>query len=124
MLPLCRGFTGEVALRHEPARLDECEEAREPVGMAQAAGDSSIGVLLSRSDVALVLEALDSHEYWQIGDVLPRNDGMVWVPGDCVGPYDRYWRDEQPTERQADAIEQVRRCRALAERLRLAGAGE
>jgi hypothetical protein len=80
-------------------------------------------VPLSLDDVALLLEALDSHEYWQIGDVLPRNDGMVWIPGDCVGSVDRYWEDEEPTEEQAEAIDAVRRCRELAERLRASFAG-
>ena len=77
-------------------------------------------VHLSLSELALLLDALDSHEYWQIGDVLPRNDGMVWIPGDCVGAFDRYWQDEEPTDDQMDAIEEVRRCRELAERLRRA----
>lgn len=77
-------------------------------------------VQLSTDDLTLLLDALDSHEYWQIGDVLPRNDGMVWIPGDSVGTVDRYWEDEASTEEQADAIEQVRRCRELAERIRLA----
>jgi len=77
-------------------------------------------VQLSAGDLTLLLEALDSHEYWQLGDSLPRNDGMVWIPGDSVGVGDRYWLDEDPTEEQADAIEQVRRCRELADRIRLA----
>lgn len=77
-------------------------------------------VQLSPDDLTLLIEALDSHEYWQVGDVLPRNDGMVWLPGDSVGAVDRYWEGEEPTEEQADAIEQVRRCRKLAERIRAA----
>lgn len=77
-------------------------------------------VQLSPDDLMLLLDALDSHEYWQVGDVLPRNDGMVWIPGDAVGAVDRYWEDEDPTEEQVDAIEQVRRCRELAERIRVA----
>jgi hypothetical protein len=86
--------------------------------------DDLRSVLLALDDLALLLEALGSHEYWQVGDVLPRNDGMVWIPGDSVGVVDRFWRDEDPTEdpteEQADAIEQVRRCRELAERIRAA----
>ena len=80
----------------------------------------SRSVQLSPEDLALLLEALDSHEYWQVGDVLPRNDGMVWIPGDSVDVVDRYWHDEDPSEEQADAIEQVRHCRELAQRLRAA----
>lgn len=75
---------------------------------------------LASEDLALLLEALDSLEYWQLGDVLPRNDGMVWIPGDSVGPVDRYWEDEEPTSDQVHAIEAVRECRRLAERLRSA----
>ncbi len=81
-------------------------------------------VSLSLDDLTLLLEALDSHEYWQAGDSLPRNDGMVWIPGDCVGSVDRYWGDEAPTQEQAGAIDAVQRCRELAERLRIASVGE
>lgn len=77
-------------------------------------------VQLSAGDITLLVDALDSHEYWQIGDVLPRNDGMVWIPGDAIDTVDRYWEGMQPTDEQADAIEQVRRCRELADRLRSA----
>lgn len=80
-------------------------------------------MLLTRDDLALLLDALDSHEYWQLGDVLPRNDAMVWIPGDCVDSADRYWQHELPTEEQADAIDAVRRCRELAGRLRVDLAG-
>jgi hypothetical protein len=45
---------------------------------------------------------------------------MIWIPGDCVGSFDRYWQDEVPTDEQVDAIEQVRRCRELADRIRVA----
>ena len=71
-------------------------------------------------ELALLLEALDAYEYWQLGDVLPRSDGMVWIPGDSFGPVDRYWEDEEPTAVQVDAIEAVSECRRLAERLRSA----
>ncbi len=77
-------------------------------------------VALSPGDLALLLEALDAHEYWELGEVLPRNDGMVWIPGDSVGPVDRYWEDDEPTSEQVDAIEAVRENRRLAERLRSA----
>lgn len=87
--------------------------------MTDEPGDTN-PVALSLGDLALLLDALDSHEYWQIGDVLPRNDGVVWIPGDTVGPSDRYWHGEEPTDEQAEAIEQVLRCRHLAERIRAA----
>ncbi len=83
-----------------------------------------IRMSLSADELTLLLDALDSHEYWQIGDVLPRNDGMVWIPGDCAGPLDRYWHGDKPTEEQLGAIEQVRRCRELADRLRTPHSGQ
>lgn len=91
----------------------------EPAG-EEPDGSGKTHALAAARAAALLLDALDSHEYWQIGDVLPRNDGMAWIPGDCVGAFDRYWQDEEPTDDQMDAIEEVRRCRELAERLRLA----
>jgi hypothetical protein len=99
------------------------EEALESLGLVRDQAIEPTSVPLSLDDLALLLEALDSHKYWQIGDVLPRNDRMVWIPGDCVGSVDRYWEDEEPTEEQADAIDAVRRCRELAERLRVSSAG-
>lgn len=92
----------------------------ESLGAVADEGIERRSVHLSLDELGLLLDALDSHEYWQVGDVLPRNDGMVWIPGDCVGSFDRHWRDEEPTDEQMDAIEEVRRCRELAERLRLA----
>lgn len=71
-------------------------------------------------DLSLLLDPLDSHEYWQVGDVLARNDGVAWIPGDSVGAVDRYWQGEDPTGDQADAIDQVRRSRDLAGRIGVA----
>jgi hypothetical protein len=96
------------------------EASLESLGLMRDQAIDMTSVLLSLDDLALLLEALDSHEYWQVGDVLPRNDGMVWIPGDCVDSVDRYCVDEAPSEEQADAIEAVRRCRELAARLRVA----
>ncbi|HEY3924926.1 MAG TPA: hypothetical protein VGL75_10225 [Acidothermaceae bacterium] len=78
-------------------------------------GSDEITAQLTRSDVALLVEALDSHEYWQLGDVLPRNNGVVFIPGD-IEP-DVLWQDHAPSENQREAIAEVRRCRALAEML-------
>ncbi len=57
-----------------------------------------ITVRLRRSELALLVESLDSHEYWQLGDVLPRKDGQVFIPGDMEP--DLLWEDEEPTEEQ------------------------
>lgn len=75
-------------------------------------------ISVAPEELALLLDALDSHEYWQLGSVLPRNGGMVWIPGDSVGPVDRYWQGDEPTTEQVAAIEAVRDCRRLAELLR------
>ncbi len=75
-----------------------------------------ITVRLTRSELALLVESLDSHEYWQLGDVLPRKDGQVFIPGD-MDP-DLLWEDEEPTGEQRAAIDDVVRCRELADRLR------
>jgi hypothetical protein len=75
-----------------------------------------ITVRLRRSELALLVESLDSHEYWQLGDVLPRKDGQVFIPGDMEP--DLLWEDEEPTEKQRAAIDDVVRCRELADRLR------
>ena len=73
-------------------------------------------ITLTQSELYLLIEGLDAYEYWQLGDVLPRNNGAVFLPDDDFG--DRYWsQDEQPTEEQREAIEGVRRCRALLRRL-------
>jgi hypothetical protein len=81
---------------------------------------NSVDLSLSEDDLALLLDALDSHEYWQLGDILPRNNGEVWIPGDSVDEVDRYWADDEPSADQEHAIEAVRRCRALSGHLRAA----
>jgi hypothetical protein len=77
--------------------------------------DDEITVRIRRSDIALLIESLDSHEYWQLGDVLPRKNGEVFVPGDMEP--DLIWEDAEPTADQHGAIDEVLRCRDLADRL-------
>lgn len=61
-------------------------------------------ITLTQSELYLLIEGLDAYEYWQLGDVLPRNNGAVFLPDDDFG--DRYWsQDEEPTEEQREAIE-------------------
>lgn len=75
-----------------------------------------ITITVTRRELHLLIEGLDAYEYWQLGDVLPRNNGGVFLPGEPYG--DRYWApDEEPTEAQKEAIEGVRRCRELMARL-------
>lgn len=73
-------------------------------------------ITVTQSELNLLVESLDAYEYWQLGDVLPRNNGAVFLPDDPFG--ERYWApDEEPTEEQREAIEGVRRCRDLMRRL-------
>jgi hypothetical protein len=85
--------------------------------------ESSTPALISLSlrEVALLTEALDAYEYWQLGDALPRNNGAVWIPGDLLGSQDPYWDDHGDlSATEIEAIVAVRECRELAERLRAA----
>ena len=75
-------------------------------------------VRLSRSDLALLIESLDSHEYWQLGDVMPRDNGFVFLPGDMQP--DRFWEHDKPSAEQRTAIDEIGRCRRLADQLRAA----
>ena len=68
-------------------------------------------------DLLLLREALDTYEYWDLGDKLPRNNGAVWIPGDLLGDEDHYWKGIEPSPAQSEAIEAVREVRELAERL-------
>jgi len=75
-----------------------------------------ITITVTQSELHLLIEGLDAYEYWQLGDVLPRNNGAVFLPDEPYG--DRYWApDEEPTEEQQEAIEGVQRCRELLARL-------
>lgn len=70
---------------------------------------------VTNAELLVLLEALNALEYWQLGDGLPRHDGMVWIPGDSLG-HDRFW-ERQPTTEEHERIEGVRSCRTLAARL-------
>ncbi len=75
-----------------------------------------VNLTLTADDIAEILEALDSYEYWELGRDLPRNNGSVFIPGDYLGAADPYWSTE-PTEDEAVAIEAVRANRRLAGRI-------
>ncbi len=79
--------------------------------------DDRFAVMLSDREIVLLCEALDSYEYWEPGHYLPRNNGMVFIPGDFLGARDRYWDGCVPTEEQLEAIEEVTKCRMLAARI-------
>lgn len=75
-----------------------------------------ITITVTQDELHLLIEGLDAYEYWQLGDVLPRNNGAVFLPDDPDG--DRYWApDVEPTEEQNEAIEGVGRCRKLMAKL-------
>lgn len=89
------------------------------------AGVSMHTVELSGEDMAMLVEALDDHEYWGIaehGRVLPVGDAAVWLPGDYLdgAEADPYWPDgaNQAPPGTLAAVESARRCRALADELR------
>lgn len=70
---------------------------------------------LDDEDIALIIEALDSHEYWQLSDPTWRHSGAVILPNDDP----LRWADgPAPTAVEREAIAEIERCRALAERLR------
>ena len=78
----------------------------------------AVTVHLTQEDINLLVEALDAYEYWEIGDSLPRNNGSVFIPGDLRPEDDRYWGPSpSPDDAQLEAIERVRACRDLSDRL-------
>jgi hypothetical protein len=48
--------------------------------------------------------------------VLPRKNGLVFVPGDMEP--DLVWEDDEPSAEQRDVIDEIGKCRDLADRLR------
>jgi hypothetical protein len=72
---------------------------------------------LRGEELVLLCDALDSHEYWQLGRELPRNDGSVFIPGDFVGEPDPYWNGRAPTNDEQAAIDRIREVRTLLRRL-------
>lgn len=77
-----------------------------------------MNLTLSAEDVAMIVEALDCYDYWELGQDLPRNNGAVLLPGDTLGDTDPYWT-ESPTDTESEAIDDVRARRLLAERMQL-----
>lgn len=71
-------------------------------------------VALTDDDLALILDALDSHEYWQLSEPSWRNSGAVILPTDDA----RFWLDRPSLSRsQREAIEEIERCRELSQRV-------
>jgi hypothetical protein len=78
-------------------------------------------VPLASEDIWRILEALDSHEYWQLSEPTWRHSGAVILPSDD----ESLWEDRpEPTDEERDTISEIERCRALADHLRSFAAGE
>jgi hypothetical protein len=74
--------------------------------------------LLSDDDVALIVEALDSHEYWQLSPPSWRHSGAVILPSD--DPLRWVDRPDLASD-EREAIAEIERCRSLADRPRARG---
>jgi hypothetical protein len=79
--------------------------------------DDRVQISLATAEIEMLTDGLDALEYWQLGDVLPRNDGVVFIPGDLTPGEDHYWDGVQPTADQQEAMEAVRASRELRDRL-------
>jgi len=77
--------------------------------------DRELTITLSAHDLELLVEALDSHEYWQLGYNLPRKNGFVILPGDRDP--DLIWEASPPTANEHESIVEIERCRTLSARL-------
>lgn len=73
-------------------------------------------VPLTNADISLLIEALDSHEYWQLSDQAWRHSGAVILPNDD----ESLWEQRPaPNDEEQETISAIERCRELADRLRL-----
>lgn len=70
-----------------------------------------VQVSLLAVDACRLADGLDAHEYWGLGDLLPRNNGGVFIPGDLDPGPDRFWDGVVPTREQEETIDEVRTCR-------------
>jgi hypothetical protein len=81
--------------------------------------DERVQILLTEDEISWLVEGLDAREYWELGDLRPRNTGEVFIPGDLAPGQDRYWDGVPATADQREAIEAVRASRKLRDRLTL-----
>ncbi len=93
--------------------VDTCFDARERGVMD---GGAKVSISLTSAEVALLAEALDSHEYWQLSDPLWRNSGYVILPGEDIE-----WSATEPLDvDQRQAVGAILEARRLQELLRAA----
>jgi hypothetical protein len=72
-------------------------------------------LVLGDDEIALLIDALDSHEYWQLSDPTWRHSGAVILPSDDP---DRWADRPEPTPDERAAIAEIERFRSLADRVR------
>lgn len=65
---------------------------------------NDITITLAEEDVKRLIEALDSHIYWQLSDEEYRKDGFVLEEGS----------DDE------DSVQEIQQCESLAQYLRIA----
>lgn len=72
-----------------------------------------ISVELTPEELRLILEALDSHEYWQLSDESERSNGSVILPEDREDADLEGGEDDDDTDNHAE----IRACRRLEAKL-------
>ncbi len=74
-----------------------------------------VNLTVSRAEAQLLADGLHSMEYWDYVTELdlPRRNGQVYLPEDDGS----WWRDIEVGSDEANAIEQIRILRELAERI-------
>jgi hypothetical protein len=72
-------------------------------------------VPLTAEEIGLLVEALNSHEHWQLSEPAWRSSSAVILPSDDA---QRWAERPAPTADEQEAIAEIERCRALADRLR------
>lgn len=76
---------------------------------------SRLTVPLTGEDIALIVDARDGQEYWQLSDRTWRKIGAVIPPSDGAL---RWAERPVPTGDERETMAGIERCRALADRLR------
>ncbi len=75
-----------------------------------------VTIELTAAEAALLAEALDSHEYWQLSDPLWRSSGYVILPGEDIERTPVQPLDED----QRHAVGEILEARRLQDLLRAA----
>ncbi len=62
---------------------------------------------LSREEIDLVIEALDSHGYWQVSEEHERNDGFVYFPAPGTKKFQKGDAEDQERWSALNTIESL-----------------